>query len=529
MSTFRDWASRRIRQLKGMWLSWRGRAAAWILVLFGAACLCVGVLLYQEHSDVSSRDMVELEILGAATGADQTEVCLPLSEGEPFRSCRPAEEYEDAVTADWLLVAGYGMAFGVWSVLGLWLFRSTRGRRVALLGLVATASVVIADVTENLLLLAALPDSGGAMRSWMWGAASVAATVKFVLLIPAVLVAGTSVFVTAFRATQRAPDYSWLKGKVRAPVPVIVGSGEAWPRPAEPDRQSGLSANLAALDREPAKVGICVSGGGIRSATVTLGVLQELREGDVLEEATYLVSVSGGGYMAGAWQLATRPLPDDAKGEDAEGEACTNPEAIFEPTSPEEDHLRRHSKYVADSLREWFVALAVLLRGVLASTFLLAAAVTAVGIALGLFYQYVPLALLDYRLPGTPGGPEPWRPPVAAVTTSIVLILGLALLAWFIKITIKSIRGHSFRWVASAAKWLVALGVLIALVGLLIPALVWGLTRLSWGLARGPLIVRAGGGGRRRHRNSRLRVRPCVDPVAAAAQDRRSSSMVRYE
>jgi hypothetical protein len=49
----------------------------------------------------------------------------------------------------------------------------------------------------------------------------------------------------------------------------------------------------------PAEVGICALGGGIRSASVTLGALQALRE-DVLSRARYLVSVWGGGYMTGA-------------------------------------------------------------------------------------------------------------------------------------------------------------------------------------------------------------------------------------
>lgn len=44
--------------------------------------------------------------------------------------------------------------------------------------------------------------------------------------------------------------------------------------------------------------GICLSGGGIRSATFGLGVLQDLTERNILQKTDYLSSVSGGGYIA---------------------------------------------------------------------------------------------------------------------------------------------------------------------------------------------------------------------------------------
>jgi hypothetical protein len=46
--------------------------------------------------------------------------------------------------------------------------------------------------------------------------------------------------------------------------------------------------------------GVCLSGGGIRSATFALGVLQGLTEKELLPRADYLSTVSGGGYI-GSW------------------------------------------------------------------------------------------------------------------------------------------------------------------------------------------------------------------------------------
>ena len=50
-------------------------------------------------------------------------------------------------------------------------------------------------------------------------------------------------------------------------------------------------------------VALCFSGGGIRSATFNLGVLQELAKNKWLHQVDYLSTVSGGGYI-GAWFVA---------------------------------------------------------------------------------------------------------------------------------------------------------------------------------------------------------------------------------
>src|SRR5688572_29209484 len=47
--------------------------------------------------------------------------------------------------------------------------------------------------------------------------------------------------------------------------------------------------------------GLALSGGGIRSATFNLGVLQALNRGGVLPDFDYLSTVSGGGYIGGWW------------------------------------------------------------------------------------------------------------------------------------------------------------------------------------------------------------------------------------
>jgi hypothetical protein len=53
----------------------------------------------------------------------------------------------------------------------------------------------------------------------------------------------------------------------------------------------------------PERAALCLSGGGIRSATFSLGVLQGLAHHGLLERFTYLSTVSGGGYI-GSWLSA---------------------------------------------------------------------------------------------------------------------------------------------------------------------------------------------------------------------------------
>ena len=82
---------------------------------------------------------------------------------------------------------------------------------------------------------------------------------------------------------------------------------------------------VKALDQD--LLGLCLSGGGLRSATFGLGVLQALADVRLLGRLDYLSTVSGGGYVGGFWSRylveqsggayrpqgeAAAPLPEDA-------------------------------------------------------------------------------------------------------------------------------------------------------------------------------------------------------------------------
>ena len=98
-------------------------------------------------------------------------------------------------------------------------------------------------------------------------------------------------------------------GKARPPEHATGQPGAAAPRRADLENQHRLAAedhqlaNLFEWAHGQNLAALCLSGGGIRSATYNLGILQGLAAAGVMEEFHYLSTVSGGGYI-GSWFTA---------------------------------------------------------------------------------------------------------------------------------------------------------------------------------------------------------------------------------
>ncbi len=105
----------------------------------------------------------------------------------------------------------------------------------------------------------------------------------------------------------------------------------------EERRLLGVDGNRL-LDGEPKPgalyMGVCLSGGGIRSASFNLGVLQALDAIGLLKHADYLSTVSGGGYI-GSWFAACKK----------EG-LSIQPWLADGTENPAFRHLRRYSRYL---------------------------------------------------------------------------------------------------------------------------------------------------------------------------------------
>ena len=99
---------------------------------------------------------------------------------------------------------------------------------------------------------------------------------------------------------------------------------------------------------EPGAVGVCCSGGGVRSAAFNLGALQALQEEGQLRRARYLAAVSGGAYIAAAMSMVAKTWNEGKPSEDSNPELLRDHPA-FEQGSPEEQYLRNRSSYLAPS------------------------------------------------------------------------------------------------------------------------------------------------------------------------------------
>ena len=146
--------------------------------------------------------------------------------------------------------------------------------------------------------------------------------------------------------------------------------------------------------------GVAFSGGGIRSATFNLGVLQGLAELGMLKYVDYLSTVSGGGYI-GAWFHGV--VRNQCDGDIKKAERVLAPDANPVPAAPEHDpisFLRKYSNYLAPkpglfSSDTWVIG-SIWLRNVLLNQLILVPTLAAGVVALLLcgLVQQLPVALI---------------------------------------------------------------------------------------------------------------------------------------
>ncbi|MBD3671905.1 MAG: patatin-like phospholipase family protein [Planctomycetaceae bacterium] len=107
-------------------------------------------------------------------------------------------------------------------------------------------------------------------------------------------------------------------------------------------------------------VGLSFSGGGIRSATFNLGVLQGLADSGLLTRFDYLSTVSGGGYI-GSWLAAWIKREGDAKNVEKQLRSCWTQQAeanrgnvpkgkVLDSEPEPIHHLRAYSNYLTPQL-----------------------------------------------------------------------------------------------------------------------------------------------------------------------------------
>ncbi len=233
----------------------------------------------------------------------------------------------------------------------------------------------LADLVENRLLLEAIGNGDGApVAARVFTLARLAAMTKFVLLLGGI--AGITVitggalrlFFGAKRAAQELATLAAAVAGAAAPMTTFSelieretdGIFQDLPtRPRDnPDCVSHGAADEAFVAfREADIIGLALSGGGIRSATFNLGLLQGLHASHLLRLFDYLATVSGGGYIGAFWSAWLKRLPlapgDEAWDESlfptnqgrGRNEGARRDESRVE--TDQERHLREFSGFLA--------------------------------------------------------------------------------------------------------------------------------------------------------------------------------------
>lgn len=95
---------------------------------------------------------------------------------------------------------------------------------------------------------------------------------------------------------------------------------------------------------QPERSALCLSGGGIRSAIFSLGILQGLARRGLLRGFDYLSTVSGGGYAGGWFSAWIRNHPQGVNG--VAEELQRQPDLTLNPEPQPIRHLRAFSNYL---------------------------------------------------------------------------------------------------------------------------------------------------------------------------------------
>ena len=244
---------------------------------------------------------------------------------------------------------------------------------------------------------------------------------------------------------------------------------------------------------DPDRMGICCSGGGIRSASFNLGALQALRHERELGRATYIAAVSGGSYIAGSVCMVAKTWPagepqprQGERGYDDSDPSIVNSAALpFHPGSPEEQYLRNRSTYMAPTrLDKVFLAWRVLL-GLLVNLTLVGLPLFAIGVALAL------VAYPDYGLADSASGADApgW------VMWSLIGSFGLAVLLGLAALLSRPKSDWIRRFLETWSLRMLLISAAVAVVLVAVPALIAALLTEDPGTTLGDPSVPAFGAG----------------------------------
>ena len=408
-----------------------------------------------------------------------------------------------ALEHDWWVIPGYLLVLITCALVFTNLAFSKSGKKLSHYLLAAAVVAVVAHVLEDALIkwvidrpgrLGALPDS-----FWIYAPAAMA-TVKWCALVVAVAAIPAAVFsvVRVILSHLRLHRYrrryhaNWWDAALSqaAPEPVEADTEAAWHQAYfVPDAAPLVLKTDDGQGPLPAPTALCLSGGGIRSACVAMGAMQKLagprdcipdawQRAPVLDDFDYVISVSGGGFSAGARVLGVQ---SDATQDGRAGGAIAPLCERFSPGSVEFDSMRRRCDYIADSPLALLRALAEVLKNLLASALILASSAVILGWLLGIFVTYFPFRAVVPRRGGVPpdsahiealqARPEAGLAAIAIPVAGVVIcIVGSLICEWASASRLSTNAQAAFGWLGRKAALLALLVFVLSFAG---PGLMW--------------------------------------------------------
>ena len=192
----------------------------------------------------------------------------------------------------------------------------------------------------------------------------------------------------------------------------------------------GLAQNLAAVSG----AGLALSGGGIRSASFALGVVQALVNRNWFSRFDYLSTVSGGGYLGAAlsWlQLRYGPGFTAQLGSANRGARSAEQGGAGAAAGTWLDYLRQHGNYLEPGALGGLSLFGVVLRGVLLSVAVYGGAIAVLFALIGAAWLPAPCSSSSFLHPGVP---------IEYAVDSLALLLGLQIVVYGIATWLAAVR-----------------------------------------------------------------------------------------
>ena len=257
---------------------WRLALLLPVMALSGAAVVWTFLRVWEAQSLLAGAGARRTWWLAVTFRESTAEAVL----GE-WRALRLIPAAHAAVRADWWMLGALIVFLTCTGLLLMWFLRFER-RSFATVLLCFPLAGAFLGVAENLCILGMLaePDRPSAMLALICG---VAGTSKIILLAETLIAVAWALGRLPHRTRRVDPRLLNFSG-------VLAGERRYLARRRV---LGGVAAAAAAENARP--IGLALSGGGIRSATFNLGVLQALARRDILRRFDYLSTVSGGGYI----------------------------------------------------------------------------------------------------------------------------------------------------------------------------------------------------------------------------------------